>query len=129
MLQLRERQMSMIVLSHTALLLVQTLPRIMAKSKLTVPAAPKVLRRAPLALVKNDPWLAPFEPVLRRRQARLAARLAEIEQYHGSLLNYATAHQQLGLNYNAGRGGWVCREWAPAAEALFLVGDFNGWDR
>ena len=101
----------------------------MAKSKLTVPAAPKAPHRAPLALVKNDPWLAPFEPVLRRRQARLAARLAEIEQHHGSLLNYATAHQQLGLNYDAGRDGWVCREWAPAAEALFLVGDFNGWDR
>ena len=87
----------------------------MAKSKFTVPAAPKAPCRAPLALVKNDPWLAPFEPVLRQRQARLAARLAEIEQYHCSLLNYATAHQQWGLNYDAGRSGWVYLEWAPAA--------------
>ena len=72
-------------------------------------------RAAPrLALVKNDAWLAPFEPVLRRRQQRLPARLAEIEQHHGSLLNYATAHQQLGLHHDAGRGGWVYREWAPA---------------
>jgi len=98
----------------------------MATSKPTAPAAP---RRPPLALVKNDPWLATFEPVLRQRQARLQARMAEIEQYHGSLLNYATAHQQLGLNHDAGRGGYVYREWAPGAEALFLVGDFNGWDR
>ena len=25
--------------------------------------------------------------------------------------------------------GWVYREWAPAAEKLFLTGDFCGWDR
>ena len=91
------------------------------------PAKPR--RPAPLTLVKNDVWLAPYEPVLRARQARLQARLAEIEQYHGSLLNYATAHQQLGLNHDAARGGWVYREWAPAATGLFLIGDFNGWDR
>ena len=101
----------------------------MAKTKSSAPAAAKIRRPAPLALVANDPWLAPYEAVLRRRQARLQARLAEIAQYHGSLLHYATAHQQLGLNHDAGRGGWVYREWAPGAEALALVGDFNGWDR
>jgi 1,4-alpha-glucan branching enzyme len=100
----------------------------MAKLKPTAPVA-KARKPTPLALVKNDAWLAPYEPVLRQRQERLHARLAEIEQYHGSLLNYATAHQQLGLNHDAGRGGWVYREWAPAAEGLFLIGDFNGWDR
>ena len=92
------------------------------------PAA-KSRRPAPLGLVRHDAWLAPFEDVLRARQARLRARLAEIEQHHGSLLHYATAHQQLGLNHDAARGGWVYREWAPAAHALFLIGDFNGWDR
>ena len=92
-------------------------------------SAAKPRRPVPLAIVKNDVWLAPFEDVLRARQARLQARLAEIEQYHGSLLNYATAHQQLGLNHDAARGGWVYREWAPAADYLALVGDFNGWDR
>ncbi|MBU6121072.1 alpha amylase C-terminal domain-containing protein [Hymenobacter siberiensis] len=101
----------------------------MATSKSTASAAPKARRPAPLALVKNDAWLAPYEPVLRQRQARLQARLAEIEQYHGSLANYATAHQQLGLNHDAGRRGWVYREWAPGADYLSLVGDFNGWDR
>jgi 1,4-alpha-glucan branching enzyme len=95
----------------------------MAKTKASAPRPPR------LTLVKNDSWLTPFEPVLLRRQERLKARLAEITQYHGSLATYATAHQQLGLNYDASRGGYVYREWAPGAEALFLVGDFNGWDR
>ena len=98
-----------------------------AASKAATAAKPR--RPASLALVKNDPWLAPFEPVLRARQARLQARLTEIEQHHGSLLHYATVHQQLGLNHDAARGGWVYREWAPAAHALSLIGDFNGWDR
>lgn len=93
------------------------------------PATPEAPREAPLLLVANDSWLEPYEPVLRQRQARLEARLAEINQYHGSISQYATAHQQLGLNYDASRGGYVYREWAPAAEGLFLVGDFNGWDR
>ena len=101
----------------------------MAKSTPIARAAAKAPRLAPLALVKNDPWLAPFEPVLRQRQARLQARLAEIVAHHGSLLHYATAHQQLGLHHDPARGGYAYREWAPGAEALFLVGDFNGWDR
>ena len=99
----------------------------MATPKTTSPQPAR--RRAPLALVKNDAWLAPFEPALRRRQQRLADRLAEIRAHHGSLAEYATAHEQLGLYHDAERGGWVYREWAPAAEALFLIGDFNGWDR
>ncbi len=96
-----------------------------------VPAAPnqRSAPAKPLALVKADPWLAPYEPVLRQRQQRLAARLAEIELHHGSLLHYATAHHYLGLHHDGGRGGYVYREWAPGAEALFLVGDFNFWDR
>ena len=75
------------------------------------PAAP-----APLALVEQDSWLQPFEPVLRRRQARLAARLAEITQQHGSLKQFAAAHQRLGLHYDGRRRGFVYREWAPAAQ-------------
>jgi 1,4-alpha-glucan branching enzyme len=72
----------------------------------TEPAGPLP---APLALVENDPWLVPFEGVLRQRQARLQARLADIQKYHGSLSQYATAHQHLGLNHDASRGGHVYR--------------------
>ncbi|WP_426061917.1 alpha amylase C-terminal domain-containing protein [Hymenobacter sp. B1770] len=101
----------------------------MANSTPLLPTVPKQPDLPPLALVENDEWLVPFEPILRRRQARLQARLAEIEKYHGSLAQYATVHEQLGLNYDPSRGGYAYREWAPGADALFLIGDFNGWDR
>lgn len=74
-------------------------------------------------LVKIDPWLAPYVRMIRDRTARFEERLAEF----GSLLDFATSHQRLGLH----REGdfWVFREWAPRAKALFLTGDFCDWSR
>lgn len=82
-----------------------------------------------LPLVQQDPWLAPYEPVLQARKDRLEQRLAEITQQYGSLPAFATAHEQLGLHYDGQRQGYWYREWAPAAQGLSLIGDFNYWDR
>ena len=82
-----------------------------------------------LALTKEDPWLQPFEVTLLARQKRYEDRLAAIGQQYGSLSSYATAHQQLGLHYDARRRGYVVREWAPEAEAMSLIGEFNFWNR
>src|SRR5690606_24868448 len=35
----------------------------------------------------------------------------------------------LGLNFDSEKKGWWHREWAPAADARFLIGDVNGWNR
>jgi len=94
------------------------------------PETPEKKSAAPvLPLVQHDTWLAPFEPVLLARQQRLADRLTDIAASHGSLAKFAQAHDYLGLNYDGRRRGYWYREWAPTAEALSLIGDFNGWDR
>ena len=96
-----------------------------AADTLTTPEAPT----PHLPLVQHDPWLAPYADVLQRRYDRFLARKAEIEAQYGSLTKFATRHQQLGLHYDARRRGYWLREWAPAAHAVFAVGDFNQWDR
>lgn len=77
-------------------------------------------------LLSLDPWLTPYrEALIRRRQTMESARrrvLADTE----SLLEVARGHHDFGLHRDA--EGWVFREWAPNAEALFLLGTFNGWE-
>lgn len=74
-------------------------------------------------LVKLDPWLEPYSDEIRARRERFEERLAE----YGSLRDFARSHESLGLHQI--EGGWVFREWAPRAQRLFLVGDFNDWSR
>ena len=56
-------------------------------------------------------------------------RLASIRRRYGSLLECANGFTRLGFNRDAATGEWIYREWAPGARALYLIGDFNGWNR
>jgi len=82
-------------------------------------------------LIDQDPWLAPYADALRRRYSKYQTRLAQISRAEGSLAAFANGHQYYGLNRGSheGQPGVWYREWAPGADALFLTGDFNGWDR
>lgn len=82
-----------------------------------------------LPLVKLDPWLTPYAPQLTKRLERFQEERAAIKRSAGTLTNYANWHRDMGLHYEKENNGWRYREWAPAAQALFLIGDFNGWDR
>jgi 1,4-alpha-glucan branching enzyme len=42
-----------------------------------------------------------------------------------SLSDFATGYLYFGMHRTD--TGWVFREWAPNAEKIYLVGDFNGW--
>lgn len=80
-------------------------------------------------LIAVDPWLEPSARDIDERLKRYEDRLDQIIQDFGSLEGFATGHQFFGINYNSERGGWVYREWAPAAHALFLTGEFNDWNK
>lgn len=80
-------------------------------------------------LIKNDPWLVPFVGEIIARMQRLEDRKKAIKSAYKSLDKYASAYQYLGFNYDPKAKGWWYREWAPQATALFLIGDFNDWDR
>jgi 1,4-alpha-glucan branching enzyme len=84
---------------------------------------------ATIQLIQDDAWLSPYEAELTERQKLYQEARQGIEQEFGSLLDFARAHQYLGINYDPEKAGWWYREWAPGAHALFLIGDFNHWDR
>ncbi len=86
-------------------------------------------KRPRLALVETDEWLKPTEQEIIDRYERFKWRLKEIKDKHGSLLKFADAYKYFGIHYDAKRKGWSYREWAPRAKAIFLIGDFNNWNR
>lgn len=80
-------------------------------------------------LVRNDPWLEPYQGVIVRRMARYLEALGEITAQAGSLAAYANGHKIIGIHYHAATACWTVREWAPGARSVALTGDFNGWNR
>ena len=86
-------------------------------------------KSARIGLVKDDPWLEPYEKDIEERLARCLDTISEITVEHGSLKKFAKAYEFFGINYDKKAKGWWYREWAPHAEALYLTGDFNDWNR
>ena len=74
--------------------------------------------------IEDDPYLAPYRGQLAERSQRLQA---EQQRLVGgtTLLEFAGAYHYYGLHTTA--DGWVLREWAPAATAIYLVCDANDW--
>ena len=81
-----------------------------------------------LALL-NDPWLDPVKDDVIARYKRFKNKLKEIESYYKTFVDFAGQYKYLGLNYDEKAKGWWYREWAPAAQALYLEGDFNNWNK
>jgi 1,4-alpha-glucan branching enzyme len=75
-------------------------------------------------LVKSDPWLEPFAKQIADRQARASNTVQELAQ-GGVLSDFATGYLYFGLHRTS--TGWVFREWAPNAVAIYMIGDFSGW--
>ncbi|MDX2195620.1 MAG: alpha amylase C-terminal domain-containing protein [Cytophagales bacterium] len=80
-------------------------------------------------IIEDDPWLAPYYHEIQNRHQRFLDKKNEITKVHGTLSDFADAYKYLGLHYSAQKKGWIYREWAPEAFGLYLVGDFNNWDR
>ena len=78
-----------------------------------------------LHILKNDPWLEPFRAAIEGRHEDALRKEKELVGDDGCLSNFANGHHFFGLHRDD--NGWVFREWAPNATAIFLIGTFNNW--
>jgi 1,4-alpha-glucan branching enzyme len=73
---------------------------------------------------KTDPWLNPFIERINARYMKCQAKEAELAG-NNSLVDFAMGHHFYGLNRDGEK--WVFREWAPNATAIYITGQFTGW--
>ena len=101
-----------------------------AKSAAATRKAPARTKKAAPAvnhikLVKNDPWLEPFEEAIKGRHEYALHKLNQLTRNTGKLSEFADGHLYFGLHRTPRQ--WVLREWAPNATAIYMIGEFNDW--
>ena len=77
-------------------------------------------------ILQQDTALLPFKDDIDLRMASYK-RTRERLVGKGGLSGFANAHEYYGFHHLD--SGWVYREWAPAADGLYLTGEFNGWSQ
>ena len=77
-------------------------------------------------ILNIDPYLAPFEKDIDLRTELFLSKKKALVGNRKKLKGFADGHNYFGFHRT--RTGWVYRVWAPAAEAMYLTGDFNGWN-
>jgi len=77
-------------------------------------------------MIKIDPYLAPYEEDIKLHTDNYKSKKRELVGARGRLSAFANGYKYFGFHRT--KSGWVYREWAPAAEAMYLTGDFNQWD-
>ena len=75
--------------------------------------------------IRNDPGLEPYRTTILRRAAKARAKEAELLEDMTSLRQFATGHLHYGIH--KGKQLWTLREWAPQAQAIYLIGEFSRW--
>lgn len=74
--------------------------------------------------LQDDFYLRPYSGWIKKRKERISDQMERLSG-GGRLKDFASGHEFFGLHKKT--AGWVLREWAPNAERIVLVGDFNRW--
>ena len=81
----------------------------------------------PYRILSIDPWLKPYAQDIVLRMNRFTNIRKTLLGAKGDLNSLANGYMYYGFHRTD--GGWVYREWAPGADAMHLIGDFNDWNR
>jgi 1,4-alpha-glucan branching enzyme len=81
-----------------------------------------------LKLTQDDPWLEPYSEAIQGRYEYALWKEQNLTRDSGqSLSDFASGYLYFGLHQ--ANNGWVLREWAPNATAIYLIGTFNDWQK
>ncbi len=77
-------------------------------------------------ILEIDPYLKPFEKDIELRKELYREKRKSLLKDCKKIKNFANGYGYFGFHRT--RSGWVYREWAPAADRMYLTGDFNDWN-
>ena len=78
-------------------------------------------------LMSIDPWLSPYYNDIDLRMTRHTQTRKALLGDKADLSSFANGYMYFGFQRTD--TGWVYREWAPGADAIHLIGEFNDWNR
>ncbi len=78
-----------------------------------------------LKLVEEDKLLKPFAGIIEKRHQQVLAMEREFTYRTTRLFDSCNSYLYYGLHRT--NEGWVFREWAPNATAIYLLCEFNDW--
>ena len=73
-----------------------------------------------------DPYLTPYKEDVELRSKLFDKKRKELLVDNKNISEFANGYNFFGFHKVS--DGWVYREWAPAADKMYLTGDFNGWN-
>lgn len=78
-------------------------------------------------ILEIDPWIKDYKNDINLRMDEYKKQKNRLLKNGEKLKDFANAHNYYG--FHKVKTGWIYREWAPNAKGLYLIGDFNNWDR
>lgn len=80
-----------------------------------------------LGIIESDSWLTPYSDAINGRFKYFESMEQKLVPEGQTLSDFASGYLYFGLHRTT--DGWVFREWAPNATAIYIVGDFNNWQK
>eukprot|EP01132_Coremiostelium_polycephalum_P001427 gene1427-1801_t len=79
-------------------------------------------------IISDDPWLEPYANAIRGRHSHFKYLLSQFDEKEGGILKFSQGYNFFGFNLTP-QNDLTYREWLPSAQAVFLVGEFNDWNK
>ncbi len=87
----------------------------------------KSAKKASYKILSIDPFLKPYESDIDLRMKRHSDTRQRLLGDKADLVSFANGYLYYGFHRT--EDGWIFREWAPGADAIHLIGEFNHWNR